>query len=143
MKRRYPFVVALAVLALAAPAAAADRVELKGTGSKPTVGFTAVIRNGEVIKVKKFKFFDIPLQCDQGVLVVNNNSAPLPQMGVSKNEFGDTFTSTSGQKVKVSGKFSHHGKSAEGNLRITGDFVDQNGAPATNCDSGKVHWEAS
>src|SRR5215213_9892173 len=117
VKRSSLVIVALSVLGLAAPAAAADRVELKGAGAKPSVEFTAVIRNGEVIKVKQFKFFDISLQCDQGVLVVNNGGTPLPQMGVSKNEFGDRFTSTNGQKVKVSGKFSHHGKSAEGGLR--------------------------
>ncbi len=43
--------------------------------------------------MNKFKFFDVPLQCDQGTLVVNNNRAPLPGMPVDDNHFGDTFIS--------------------------------------------------
>jgi hypothetical protein len=142
LKRLTPFLAAAAALAIVSPAAGSERSELKGTGPTPSVEFTAKIRDGEVVKVSKFKFFDIVLQCDEGTLVVNNNRSPLPAMAVDDNRFGDTFTSNNGQKVKASGKFSNHGKRAEGNLRVQGDFTDQAGTPLTNCDSGKVSWKA-
>jgi hypothetical protein len=142
LKRLSPFLAAIAVLALVSPAAGAERSEFKGTEPAPSVEFTAKIRAGKVVKVSKFKFFDILLQCDQGTLVVNNDRSPLPAMAVDDNRFGDTFTSNNGQKVKVSGKFSNHGNRAEGNLRVRGDFTDQAGTLLTNCDSGKVSWKA-
>ena len=142
MKRFLP--VAVAICALALPAsAAASQSEFRGAAPEPSVGFIAKIVDDEVIQVKKFRFFDIVLDCDGGLqIVVDNNSSPLPKMGVNDNKFGDTFTSNNGQKVKVNGKFSKHGKVAEGTLRITGDFTDQNGQLLTNCDSGKVSWTA-
>lgn len=142
MKRCSPFLAAVATLALAGPAAAAERTELKGTEPSPSVEFTAKIRDGKVVKVSKFKFFDIVLRCDQGALIVHNRRSPLPGMAVDDNRFGDTFTADNGQKVKASGKFSDHGNRAEGKLRVQGDFTDQAGTLLTNCDSGRVRWRA-
>ena len=144
MKRSLlPFAAAIAALAIAAPAFAAERGEYRGASEDPAVSFTAKIRDGEVVKVTKFKFFDIRLFCDAGAtLIVDNNRSPLPKMGVDKDRFGETFTSNNGQKVKVSGKFSKGGKVATGKLEISGDFTDQNGAQLANCTSGKVEWEA-
>lgn len=143
MKRCLPVLIAACALALPASAAASDQVSYRGASDEPAVGFTAKIRDGEVIKVTKFKFFNITLACDAGAtLVVDNDRSPLPKMSVDKERFGDTFTSDNGQKVKVSGKFSKGGKVATGKLEISGDFTDPNGAQLTNCTSGKVEWEA-
>jgi hypothetical protein len=142
LKRLLPFLAAIAALALVSPAAGAERSEFRGTEPVPSVEFTAKLRDGKVVKVSKFKFFDILLQCDQGTLVVSNNRSPLPGMAVDDNRFGDTFRSDNGQKVKVSGKFSRQGSRAEGSLRVQGDFTDQAGTLFTNCDSGKVSWKA-
>ncbi len=144
MIRRTPLLAAaVAALALAVPATAgAERTEF-GTGAQPGVSFIAKLRGNEVISVKKFTFFDIALQCDQGILEgVENRGEPLPKMGVSNNRFDDTFTGGNGQKVEVSGKFSNKGEKAEGKLRIRGDFPDPNGVAFTNCDSGKIQWKA-
>ena len=143
MKRCLSVLIAVCALALPVTAAASDHATYRGASDEPAVGFTAKIRDGEVIKVSKFKFFNITLTCDAGAtLVVDNDRSPLPKMSVDNDRFGDTFTSNNGQKVKVSGKFSRGGKVATGKLEITGDFTDQNGALLTNCTSGKVEWEA-
>lgn len=143
MKRYLPVSLVFCALAIAGPAAAAERVDYRGAGDEPAVGFTAKIRDGEVVKVTKFKFFNIVLTCDGGAtIVVDNDRSPLPGMKVDDNRFGDSFTSNNGQRVKVGGKFSKGGRVAKGNLRIRGDFTDQTGMLLTNCDSGKVQWEA-
>jgi hypothetical protein len=141
LKRITPFLAAAAAVAVLAPAAAAERIDLRGGGPEPTVEFTAVIRDGEPVKVKGFVFTDIILRCTEGDLIVGNNGNPLPGIKVKKNRFGATFK-PDGQKVKVNGKFAKDAKSARGKLRIQGDFVDNSGAPFTSCDSGKVKWKA-
>jgi len=143
VKRCLPISVVLCALALSTSAVAAERVDYRGTSGEPAVGFTAKIRNGEVVKVTKFRFFNIVLACEGGEsIVVDNDRSPLPKMSVDDDRFGDRFTSNNGQRVKVNGKFSKGGSVAKGSLRISGDFTDQAGAVLTGCDSGKVKWEA-
>ena len=108
---------------------------------EPSVEFVAKFRGEEVVKVTKFTFAGIVLQCNEGQLTVDNERAPLPAMEVKDNEFSDRFTSVS-TSVKAAGKFSKKGKRAEGTLRIKGDFTAQGGTPVTDCDSGKVRWSA-
>jgi hypothetical protein len=142
LKRTAPFLATAAALALLAPAASAERVELRGgSAPKPKVEFTAVIRDGEPVKVKGFEFKNIILRCTEGNLIVSNKGNPLPGIGVKNNRFGATFK-PDGQKVKVNGKFSTDAKTARGKLRIQGDYVDNTGAPFTSCDSGKVKFKA-
>ena len=142
LKRRTPLLAALAALAVAAPtAAAADRVELKGLGPEPHVELQVVILNGKPIKVNKFKFFDIPVNCNEGGLYVTRNKA-LPPMGVNKrNRFGATFDFQGAEEVKIKGKITDGGNSSKGSIRVRGNFT-VDGVQYTNCDSGKVKWKA-
>ena len=110
--------------------------------AEPSVEFVAKIRDGNVVKVTKFKFFNIVLQCNEGQLIVDNDRSPLPGMKVEDNRFSDRFTSNNGQQVKATGKFTNKGKQAAGTLRVKGDFEASDGTLLTDCDSGKVKWEA-
>ena len=136
--------IALAASSLLLPAVAiAKEATYRGLpAAEPSVQFAVRIKDGEVKKVTKFRFFGIVLQCDQGQLTVDNDQAPLPAIDVKKDEFSERFASTNNQTVKVTGEFSKQGKRAEGTLRIKGDFTTQDGTLVTNCDSAKVGWKA-
>jgi hypothetical protein len=143
LKRTSQILGAIAALALIAPtAAAAERIQLKGLGPEPSVSLQVVILNGKVVKVNKFKFFNIPVQCDEGVLFVTRSKA-LPAMGVNKkNRFRATFDFPGAEEVRVAGKVTDGGRASHGSLRVQGNFTDQ-GVRFNNCDSGKVKWATS
>jgi hypothetical protein len=144
LKRRSPFLAALAALALAAPAAgAADRVELKGVGPEPSVSLQLVTVNGKPFKVNKFKFFNIPVQCDGGAALLVTRNKALPAMRVNnRNRFGATFDFQGAEEVTVRGKITDGGASSKGSLRVRGNFT-VDGVQYTGCDSGKVKWRAA
>jgi hypothetical protein len=130
-----------ACLLLVPASAGAGETSYRGLAAdEPSVSFTAKLRDDDPVKVTKFKFFNILLACNEGQILVDNERSPLPAMKVENNRFGDRFTSTSGQEVKVSGKFTNKGRKAEGTLRVKGDFVASDGTPLTGCDSGRVRW---
>ena len=142
MKRRTPFLAAIAVVAVVAPTAVADRVELRGLSQEPSVSLQVVSINGKPFKVNKFKFFNIPLNCDGGQRLSVTRNKALPAMGVNRrNRFGATFDFKGAEEVKVKGKITDGGNSSRGSIRVKGNFT-VDGVQYTNCDSGKVRWEA-
>jgi hypothetical protein len=137
--RRFAFVLALGALIVPAAAPAAERTEFRGTLPQAAVEFQAVSVNGDIVKVNKFKFFDVALQCDEGIVLVSRDR-PLPAMKVNKrNRFGETFDFKGAEEVKVGGKITDRGTQAHGTLRVKGNFTVEDVRYA-NCDSGKVRW---
>jgi hypothetical protein len=140
LKRVSPLLVAIAALAIAAPAGAAERIQHKGV-PEPSVSLQVVLINGEVAKVNKFKFFNIAVGCDEGILFITRNKA-LPAMGVNKRgRFGKTFDFAGAEEVRVKGKVAGDGSSSKGSIRIRGNFTEGD-VRYNNCDSGKVKWKA-
>jgi hypothetical protein len=140
LKRLAPCFAAVAALALAAPiAGAAEKTQHRGALPQAAVEFQAVSVNGDIVKVNKFKFFDVALACDEGGLFVSRNK-PLPAMKVNKrNRFRETFDFQGAEEVKVAGKITNGGTQARGSLRVSGNFT-VDGVRYNNCDSGKVKW---
>src|SRR5215211_1360219 len=83
MTRRSMILAVAGVLMLPATAPAAERTELRGTLPQASVEFQAVSVNGDIVKVNKFKFSDVALACDEGVVIVSR-ARPLPAMKVNK-----------------------------------------------------------
>jgi hypothetical protein len=138
--KRIASLITASLLLLPASAGAGETTYRGLAAGEPSVSFTAKLRDDDPVKVTKFKFFNILLDCNEGQILVDNDRSPLPAMKVEDNRFGDRFTTTNGQAVKVSGKFTNKGRKAEGTLRVQGDFVASDGALLTGCDSGKVRW---
>jgi hypothetical protein len=105
-----------------------------------TVRFATKVRHGETIKVKRFVFNRVPMECDNGTSTVNDVGTPPPAMKVNdRHKFHGSFESGGGRKhLYIRGKLKRHDRKAKGVLRVTGDF---RGA-ATNCNTGKTHWSA-
>jgi hypothetical protein len=105
-----------------------------------TTRFVTKVRHGETIKVKRFVFNHVPMQCDDGASTVGDAGTPPPAMRVnSKHKFHGNFTSGGGHRhLHIDGKLRRHGRKAKGTLRVRGDF----GGGATNCDTGTDHWSA-
>jgi len=139
MTRRSMILAVAGVLMLPATAPAAERTELRGTLPQASVEFQAVSVNGDIVKVNKFKFSDVALACDEGVVIVSR-ARPLPAMKVNKrNRFGATFDFKGAEEVKVGGKITNGGTQAHGMLRVKGNFT-VDGVRYGNCDSDKVKW---
>lgn len=105
-----------------------------------TTRFVTKVRHGETIKVRQFVFKHVPMQCDDGPSTVDDVGTPPPAMRVNaRHRFQGNFSSAGGRKhLHIDGKLKHHGRKAEGTLRVRGDF----GGSATNCDTGRDHWSA-
>jgi hypothetical protein len=102
--------------------------------------FVTKVRDGETIKVKRFVFSGVPMECDNGSSTVGDAGSPPPAMRVNdEHKFGGKFTSANGRKhLRIRGRFRNDDQKARGILRVTGDF----GGGATNCATGKTHWHA-
>jgi hypothetical protein len=103
--------------------------------------FVTKVRHGETIKVKRFVFNHVPMQCDDGASTVGDVASPPPAMRVNaRHRFHGSFTSGGGSRhLHIQGRLRHQDERARGFLRVRGDF----GGGATNCDTGKAHWHAA
>ena len=140
MKRTLICAVVIVALALSAVAVAGIRHyhgSVKGGG---TLRFVTKVRHGETIKVRRFVFNHVPMECDDGASTVGDVGTPPPPMRVNaRHRFHGNFSSAGGRKhLHIDGKLKHHGRKAEGTLRVRGDF----GGSSTNCDTGMDHWRA-
>jgi hypothetical protein len=105
-----------------------------------SVRFETKVRNGEPIKVRRFVFNRVPMECDDGASTVGDVGTPPPAMRVNaEHRFHGDFTSAQGRKrLRIRGRFRDGERKARGTLRVWGDF----GGGATNCDTGRTHWRA-
>jgi hypothetical protein len=105
-----------------------------------TVRFVTKVRHGDAVKVKRFVFNHVPMECDNGTSTVNDVGTPPPPMKVNdRHKFHGSFDSAGGRKhLYIRGKLKRHERKAVGVLRVTGDFRGD----ATNCNTGKTHWRA-
>ena len=105
-----------------------------------TTRFVTKVRQGETIKVQRFVFNHVPMECDDGASTVGDVGTPPPAMRVNaRHRFHGTFTSGHGSRhLHVEGRLRNQDQEARGILRVRGDF----GGGATSCDTGKDHWSA-
>ena len=104
------------------------------------LNFVAKARNGDAVKVKRFVFKRVPMECDDGASTVGDAGSPPPPMRLDdENRFRGRFTSPSGGKhLRIRGRLTDGEQKAHGRLRVWGDF----GGSSTNCNTGKVSWRA-
>ncbi|OLE35245.1 MAG: hypothetical protein AUG48_11270 [Actinobacteria bacterium 13_1_20CM_3_68_9] len=131
------------VVALAFPATIIAGVRhYEGTVDQGgTTRFLTKVRHGETVKVRRFVFNHVPMQCDNGPSTVGDVGTPPPGMKVNaRHRFHGNFTSGGGRKhLHIDGKLRHHDRKAKGTLRVRGDF----GGSSTNCDTGSDDWSAA
>jgi hypothetical protein len=110
---------------------------VKGGGD---LNFVTKVRGDDAVKVKRFVFRQVPMECDDGVSTVGDAGSPPPPMRIKeKNRFRGRFTSPSGGKhLRIRGRLTDGEQRAHGRLRVWGDF----GGSSTNCDTGRVNWRA-
>jgi len=140
VKRILICAVLIVALALSAVAVAAVRHYHGTVQAGGTLRFVTKVRHGKTIKVRRFVFKHVPMQCDNGASTVGNVGTPPPAMRVNaQHRFHGNFTSAAGRKhLHIDGKLKHHARKAKGTLRVRGDF----GGSATSCDTGKDDWRA-
>jgi hypothetical protein len=130
----------IVALAFAAVAVASIRHYHGAVDGGGSLRFKTKVRHGETIKVKRFVFNHVPMECDNGASEVGDVGSPPPPMRVNQeHRFHGDFTSGNGRKrLRIRGKLRRHDRKARGILRVTGDF----GGGATNCHTGKTRWRA-
>src|SRR6476659_3239812 len=136
MKRRFPF---LAILVLIAALAATAIASAETAGSSAAhrgfdLGFDGKYRHGRPVKVKNFTFSGIDVKCDSGDTTASNSGNPLPAMKVKQRKFGGTFKDQ-GMKTAVTGKYNKALSKVKGTLQVTGKV-----GGLKRCDSGVVKW---
>ena len=104
------------------------------------LNFEAKVRDGDAVKIKRFVFNRVPMECDDGASTVGDVGSPPPPMRLDdENRFSGRFTSPSGRKhLRIRGRLTDGEEKARGRLRVRGDF----GGSATNCDTGRTQWRA-
>lgn len=140
MKRIVIAATLIVALALAAVAVASIRHYHGAVKEGGNLRFKTKVQDGETIKVKKFIFNRVPMECDDGASTVGDTGTPPPPMRVNRrHRFHGDFTTPNGRKrMRIRGRFRDDDQKARGTLRVTGDFR----GGATNCDTGRVHWHA-
>jgi hypothetical protein len=130
----------IVALVLAAVAVASIRHYHGHVREGGNLKFKTKVRDDETIKVKRFVFKNVPMECDNGASTVGDAGTPPPPMPVNdEHRFHGNFTSLNGRKhLRIHGRFKDDDQKARGTLRVTGNF----GGGATNCDTGKTHWRA-
>jgi hypothetical protein len=128
-------------LALAGPASAAStRVYIGDVAPSGTVGFELKPKKGKngKKKVKDFTFLDVPIVCDEGD---NEASGQITfKMKVKQKKFEGEAAADAGGELQVAGTVRKRG--SEGNLRVSGSAPLDDGTTGTNCDTGKLSWNA-
>jgi hypothetical protein len=130
----------IAALAFAALAVAGIRHYHGSVNGGGNLKFKAKVRDGETVKVKRFVFKRVPMECDDGASTVGYAGNPPPPMRVNQNgRFHGDFRSANGRKrLRIHGEVKDDDQKARGALRVTGDF----GGGSTNCDTGRTRWRA-
>jgi hypothetical protein len=106
--------------------------------------FIAASRHGTIVKVRRFRFSNVPMTCDGPTqATVSNRGNPLPTMTVRQNRFHGSFDVVGGsQHITIKGRFRGNGRRVGGVLRVRGDFPDSE-PPLTNCDTGKTPFRGA
>ena len=104
------------------------------------LNFATKVRGDDAVKVKRFVFRQVPMECDDGASTVGDAGSPPPPMRIKEeNRFRGSFTSPSGRKhLRIRGRLTDGEQEARGRLRVWGDF----GGSSTNCNTGRVSWRA-
>ena len=131
---------ALIALSLAASGTAtgngSSTTALRGAGGAFEINFTLRSRDGEPIALKRFRFSNLEAPCDGGQeATVRGRIRTIPIN--NRNRFSKTVR-RNGKQVRVKGRVTNDLDKVLGTIRVQGDF-----GTAVNCDSGRVHWEAS
>jgi hypothetical protein len=142
VKRTLICAVVIVALALSAVAVAVAGIRhyhgsVNGGG---TLRFLTKVHHGETIKVRRFVFNHVPMECDNGASTVGDvGTAPPPMRVNARHRFHGNFTSAAGRKhLHIDGRLKHHDRKAVGSLRVRGDF----GGGSTHCDTGMDDWRA-
>jgi len=129
------------VVALALPTAALGARRVihgpAGSSGSGTVDITLVAKNGNVKKLTRFEFNNIPATCAGFAPTATSGTFPHTITVNSKAKFHASVKQNGGRVTfTVSGHFTNQDKAA-GTLHIKGAVP---GCP--NADTGKVHWSA-
>lgn len=133
MPRAPVLVTLITALLLAAPAFAGLS---DWNGEVEPGGFMAFDEKNGGKAVKGFDWSEVPIDCETGLLEDSAGEIEESAMKVKHKRFKGT-DHESGYTEKVKGRFVAKHES-EGTLRVKGDIEG-----ATECDTGKVNWEAS
>jgi hypothetical protein len=144
MKRALIATALVALLAFAAIAVGSVKHYKGPVDQGGRVKFETNVELGKVKSVKRFYFFDLPLNCERSprhVLISNRRPLdfPIPTMRVNHRQFhGDFSNSDFHTRGHVEGKFNRQFTKAAGTLRVQGHpFGAQN-----KCDTGTDDWHA-
>jgi hypothetical protein len=133
-------VIAGVVVSLVLPAAAlAARRVIHGPagGGSGTVDITLVAKNGNVTKLTRFEFNNIPVTCTGSAPSATSGTFPHTIKVGADGKFHTTVTQNGGRVTyTVRGHFSSQDQAA-GTLRIKGTVPG-----CSRANTGKVHWSA-
>ena len=136
MKRFVMTAAAACTLALAGVAAAGTR-EYRGTIEPDSpLKFDALVKHRKVKQVQHFSWKNVKVHCVGGPIFATGSFDD--PMGVTDNRFHGTLVGPNGAKVRVTGRFRHHGRDATGIFRIHGDIDEVH----TDCHTGGRDWTA-
>jgi len=137
MKSHLVIATVVATLGLPASATAGTRHFDGSVDPSGAISFDARTRLGRVVKVLPgLAFKHVPMICDDGARTVTGGfKFGIP---VAHRRFTGTGIYTGGGKVTVSGEFTHHGRRADGTIKISGNFT---AIGATGCHA-KHDWRA-
>ena len=134
-----------ALLIVPAAAGASLGVDSVAKRGEPVFSFKVVKQGGDVVKVKKFRFREVTVDCATGPTPNFDTFSEPPHFGPfavnNQGKFSRTFTSSDSNfdgTARIAGEFETPRRAA-GTLRIQGDYGN-NGMPYTGCDSGRVDW---
>jgi hypothetical protein len=134
MKRLLIVVGATAALMLPNPASAAAKRYLGTVHEGGTMSFTV---HSRAKKVLDFHWADVPVTCQPPQDTAHSTYTFSHAMNLRHGEFHGLDVAPQGGALHVSGALTHHGRRAEGTLKISGDISEGNG-----CESGRDHWHA-
>jgi hypothetical protein len=132
------------IAALVFPAiAAAKSVHLSGkAGNNGRVELRLKVKKGQAKKAKGFRFFDIPIDCDEGHTTLDVKITGSTFVD-SNNKFELEATNALAE-AKIKGEVKKQGSKATGTFREQGDLRNGNGqVVGHNCDTGSVRWRAT
>lgn len=140
MKRSILLGAALAALALPGTAGAGAgagpsvSVASAAKGEPFSVSFTVVSEGGKPVIVKRFRFYNLPITCDQGDFLLNSRIGG--RIPVEHNRFAATATDDDPpSEARLTGRFVNPGK-VKGRVKATGTYAGPSG-DVTNCAGSK------
>ena len=131
---------ALAALALpgaagaGASAGASVNAASAAKGEPFSVRFTVVSEGGKPVIVKRFRFYNLPITCDQGDFLLNSRIGG--QIPVEDKHFAATATHDDPpSEARLTGRFVSPGK-VKGRVKATGTYAGPSG-DVTNCTGSR------